>query len=177
MNCAGFEQKLAWLSKVQNFTGLEEKTRKNFNRNKVTGLNRSQTPPLPNQGDEVRRCNKTDDVCVNVTLRRVRVTIFAVEAISITYSEFVSVALVILHLKRMRGNILSSVACPALPRFSTLSHKRRDFREKLLNIKCVFSFSPQNLSEVFLILRRIQRGIIIYVLRSSSKVPVILVRF
>jgi hypothetical protein len=41
------------------------------------------------------------------------------KAISITYSEFVSVALVIQHAKRMRRIILSSVACPALPNFST----------------------------------------------------------
>jgi hypothetical protein len=35
--------------------------------------------------------------------------------------------------------ILSSVPCPALQYFSTLSHKQHDFSEKrLLNIKCVF---------------------------------------
>ena len=35
------------------------------------------------------------------------------KAISMTYSECVSVALVIQHAKRMRCIILSSVACPA----------------------------------------------------------------
>jgi predicted membrane protein len=37
---------------------------------------------------------------------------------------------------------LSSVACPALQYFSTLSHKRYDFRgeKKLLNTKCVLIF-------------------------------------
>jgi len=45
-----------------------------------------------------------------------------------TYSECVSVASVIQHTKRMRRFILPSVACLALPLFSTLSHKRHDSR-------------------------------------------------
>jgi len=44
--------------------------------------------------------------------------------------------------------------------FSTLSHKRDDFRKKLLNTKCVFWFSLQLLSEIFLILRRSERDMI-----------------
>jgi hypothetical protein len=64
------------------------------------------------------------------------------KAISITYSECLSVALVIQHAQRMRRIILSSVACPGLPYSSTLSHKWRDIRKKkLLNIKCVLTFS------------------------------------
>ena len=40
------------------------------------------------------------------------------------------VALGMQHVKRMRRNVLSSVACPDLQHSSTLSHKRHDFRKK-----------------------------------------------
>ena len=72
---------------------------------------------------------------------------------------------------------LSSVACLALPYFSTLSHKQHDFWKKLLKIKCTNLFFSTNFSEIFLILRRIQQDIFISVRRSSCKVPVILLRF
>jgi hypothetical protein len=48
------------------------------------------------------------------------------------------------------------------------------FGKKLLNIKCVFWFYLQLLSETFLFLRRNQRDIIINVHRSSYKVPLLL---
>ena len=53
---------------------------------------------------------------------------------SITYSVSLFVALVIQHAMRMRRVILSSVVCPALQYFPTLSRKRHEFRKiKLLN--------------------------------------------
>ena len=55
------------------------------------------------------------------------------------YIVWVCVALVIPSVKRMRRFMLSSVAYLAPPYFSTLSHKRHDFRKKKRdNIKCVF---------------------------------------
>jgi hypothetical protein len=52
------------------------------------------------------------------------------------------IALVTQDLMRMRRVLPSSVAFSGLPCFSTLSHKRHDFRrggeKKLLNIKYVF---------------------------------------
>jgi CRISPR/Cas system-associated endoribonuclease Cas2 len=70
---------------------------------------------------------KTSNALVNIILRSVRVTTPAVE-ISITYSEWVSEALVTQHAMRMRY-IVSPVASPAIPYFSTLPHKIMRFSE------------------------------------------------
>jgi len=65
-----------------------------------------------------------------------------------------------------------------LPYFFTLSHQRQDcWKERFLNIQCVFWFPPQISSETFLILIRTKQGIIINVHRSLCRVPVIRVRF
>ena len=71
---------------------------------------------------------------------------------------------------------LSSVACPYLPSFSTVSHKPHDFSgKKFYDIKCVFWFSPQLWYQTFLVLRIVRRDTI-NVNSYLSKVPVILVR-
>ena len=51
------------------------------------------------------------------------------------------------------------------------------FGEKKLKMKCVFRFSVGLFSDIFFILRRIQRDMINHWYRSSCKVPVIIVRF
>jgi len=73
--------------------------------------------------------------------------------ISITCSDYVCVALVIQHTKRMLPIILS-VVCSALQYFSTFSHKRHRCRKKKSwDVKYVL-ISLKLLSETFVILRR-----------------------
>jgi hypothetical protein len=101
-------------------------------------------------------------------------------AISTTCCECVFVALVIRHAKRMRHIFICGLSgCNNF--FHIISQMVRFFwggvEGNLLNIKCVFWFSVQCLSETFLILRRFQRDIITNVLISSCKIKVILVRF
>jgi hypothetical protein len=102
-----------------------------------------------------------------ITSGHVFVAIVAVEKIiSNSCSECASVVSVIKHAKRMRRIVfcdLSGSTTPPLPHYlinDTILGK------KSLNIKCVFIFSSI-FSEVFLILRRIYRGIIVNVHRSS----------
>ena len=100
--------------------------------------------------------NKAGDVLV--TLMCLRETIVAVEKQLVTYLFIcvcvclcacpgawacACVALHIQHATRMRCIVLFFVACLAPPRFLTLSQKRYESRKKLVNIKCVFSFSLQ----------------------------------
>jgi hypothetical protein len=86
------------------------------------------------------------------------------------------VTLVVKHEKRMRHIILPSGACPAVPYFPTLSHKRHDFREKLLDINTCLDFA-YSIFETFLILKKIQQVIVINDHGSACEVPVIPVRF
>jgi len=55
---------------------------------------------------------------------------------------------------------MSTIACPALPYFSTLSHKWQDFRENVTEHKMCVEIHSKRLAETFLILRRYRRDII-----------------
>jgi len=82
--------------------------------------------------------NKTGNVRINVTMKRVRVTSYSEKLISMTYYVTVLVTLVIQHAKRMRRIVICG-----LSGFPTLSHKRHDFRgKKFIEHKmCVLIFS------------------------------------
>jgi hypothetical protein len=74
-----------------------------------------------------------------------------------------TIVLVSHHSKRMPRILLSSVAFPDLPYFSTLSHKRHYFLKKVTKHKTFFlTFSTTFFYETYLILRRIQLGTIIF---------------
>jgi hypothetical protein len=90
------------------------------------------------------------------------------KSIGIPYSECVSVALLMKHSRLTPRIILSSVACLAVPYFSTLFHTQHDFRgEKFIDIKVrVLIFSTTFVSKTFFP-RRNETDITINVRRSS----------
>jgi hypothetical protein len=67
----------------------------------------------------------------------VRVIIFAFENINYKNSECVLVALVVQHAIHMRRIF---IVCPDVPYFLTLSHKRHDFQEKVIEYN-ILNFS------------------------------------
>jgi hypothetical protein len=98
--------------------------------------------------------NTVNKIGVNLTLKCFCAIIVFVE--SITYSKCVSVAFVVEHAVRMRR------ICHLwrIRFYHILLHylrKGKKFGVKLLDIKCVFWFPLQILSETFLILRRIRK--------------------
>ena len=102
------------------------------------------------RGEQDRQCT------YDVTLRGVHVTIVTVEEQFITYSEFVSLALVIEHAIQM-CRIISSMACPALPYFSTLSHKWYNSRKIVTDYTAFISTFYTTSPEIVLILRIIHK--------------------
>ena len=113
------------------------------------------------------------------------VCVFVSVCVGVCVSECESVCVFVflqlfsgMHKHFLLIRVLSSPAnCLTPPNFSTLFHKGQGFSKHTLSTKCVFWFSVQILSEIFLVLRRIGRDITINVYCCSCKVPVILVRF
>jgi hypothetical protein len=73
----------------------------------------------------------------------------------------------------MRHIILSSAIYLVVQYFSTLSHKRHDFRENVNEHTMCTSIFSTTLSQTFLILRRIGQDIIKNAHRTSFKVHVV----
>ena len=98
------------------------------------------------------RKEQEDSRCkCNVKLGRVRVTVVAAEKQYALYILiFCSISWVIRPAKRMRHIILPYMACLAAPYFSTLSHKRNDFRRKVFERKMfVVTFSANFVWNIF----------------------------
>jgi len=123
-----------------------------------------------------------DSQCTyNVTLRCGRTAIVAVEKQWILRNLSVFATLVIQHAMRMHHTAICGLPRSAMFIFFfwfTFSHKRYDFRIRLLNTKCLFWFSLQLSPETFLILGRNEWDFIKKnVYWSSCKVSFMLVRF
>jgi hypothetical protein len=97
-------------------------------------------------GDQDRQCKYKSNIDTHL-----RNHCCCGKAINITYSSVLSVTLFTQHAKRMRGITWSSVASLALPYFSTLSHKRHNFRKKkrVIELKMwILIFSTTSLSKI-----------------------------
>ena len=102
---------------------------------------------------------------------------FRGKSISITYFERVSVALVIQNSKAHASYYILICRMSDSTIFFHIISQTERFYEKIIieNSMCVLTFS-RILTETFLTLKRIHLDII-HVLRSSHKIPVIVVRF
>ena len=103
-------------------------------------------------GQQDRQCT------YNVTVWYLHGSLLPWKINSITYlCARACVALLIQHATRMRYIVSSLVTSPNPPNFSTLSHKRHDFREgeNVIEHKCTLWFSLQLSSKISFIVRRI----------------------
>ena len=116
----------------------------------------------------------------NVTLRRVRATIFAVEKQRVLHK--LSVCICSLSYPARNAHEPHRHLWPAqLYNICFLLYLINgtifEKKKQLLNTKCVFRFYLQLWSETFLVLRRNERDVIKNVYWNSCNVPFILVRF
>ena len=90
------------------------------------------------------RKKKTFNTLMNITMIRVRVAVVTEQKQEdITYSEYVSVAFVTQHAKRMLRIVIYSLSGCVIC-FSTFPHKRHDLKKK-----CVFTFSTTFVQNIF----------------------------
>ena len=90
----------------------------------------------------------------------------------------VSVALGTQQAKRMSFFMLTSVTCATVPYFSTLSHKRHDFRGKnVIENKVFFVFYSVFVKYLYFFLRRTERQMVIMCISLHVKYPFFLSDF
>jgi hypothetical protein len=103
---------------------------------------------------------------------------------TIKYSKCLSVVLTIQYAQRLYLVMWSSMVSPTVLYFSTLSHKWHGCRKKLIGHKMCYNFlykaifkSVRSVSETFLIIKRIQRKIVINMSRYFCKIRIIIAGF
>jgi hypothetical protein len=113
---------------------------------------------------EARSCNRR--CCGTAIITNYMSCVCVCVCVCVCLCVCVSVALVIQHEKRMRGIILSSVVCPTLLYFSTLSQKRHELKKTSIEHKIHVLILSTTSVRKSLVLRIIYRYIIINVYRS-----------
>jgi hypothetical protein len=122
---------------------------------------------------------KTSNVHLNVTLRRLRETFFF--PWKSNNCHILCVCVCSISYPARKAHALYYIVICGLTDYTVLFHivssKARFLKRKRIEYKVCFLIFSQILSERFLIVRKIQRDVIIHVHRSSYKTSIIIVRF